>query len=62
MMAEGYGISSWRDESVLGLNGGNSHTDLVLKLLELYANDYKVILPYTDCKKHTSEVIKMWRG
>lgn len=39
--------------------GGNSHTDLVLKLLELYANDYKVILPYTDCKKHTSEVIKM---
>lgn len=48
------------DEAVLYPHyGGNSHTDLVLKLLELYVKDYKVILPYIKCKKHTSEVIKM---
>lgn len=42
------------DEAVLYSDcDGNSHTDLVLKIL-----DYKVIIPYINCKKHRGEVIK----
>ena len=44
MMAEGYGISSWRDESVLGLNGGNSHTDLNILTTELYKLKWWILL------------------